>query len=263
MKIPQMFDLSNQIAVVTGGAGFLGQSISTALAEAGALVYICSRDTKHCEQIAAKLRKQTKSKIKAKFLDIQSSKSVTECFNEISKEHGKIDILVNNAAFSKLGTLEKMSEDDWILGIDTSINGVFRTTKAVIPIMKKYNYGSIINISSMYGLVSPDPRIYGDSKLNNPPNYGAGKSAIIQFTRYAAVYLAKKGIRVNTISPGPFPNPQVQKNKQFINNLENKIPLGRIGKPDEIKGSIVFLASHASSYITGTNVIVDGGWTAW
>jgi gluconate 5-dehydrogenase len=129
--------------------------------------------------------------------------------------------------------------------------------------MRKNHYGVIINISSMYGIVSPDSRIYGDSGYNNPPDYGAGKAAIIQFTRYSACHLACDGIRVNTISPGPFPGAEVQQNKTFMSNLENRVPLGRIGRPDDLKGAVVFLASNASSYVTGQNIVVDGGWTVW
>jgi gluconate 5-dehydrogenase len=129
--------------------------------------------------------------------------------------------------------------------------------------MEAKKQGVIINISSMYGIVSPDPRIYGDSGYNNPPDYGAGKAGIIQFTKYAACHLAAKGIRVNAVSPGPFPGAEVQKNEAFITNLKNKVPLGRIGQPADLKGVVVFLASDASSYITGQNIIVDGGWTVW
>jgi gluconate 5-dehydrogenase len=121
-------------------------------------------------------------------------------------------------------------------------------------------------LSSFWGqlqLVSPDPSIYGDSGFDNPPNYGAGKAAIIQFTRFAACHLGKKGIRVNAIAPGPFPNEKVQQNTQFIENLKRKNPLGRIGYPDDIKGAVVFFASDASSFITGAVLPVDGGWTAW
>ena len=156
-----------------------------------------------------------------------------------------------------------MTVEDWQYGIEGTINGVFRCTKAVLPIMKKNNSGSIINISSMYGIVSPDPSIYENNNFNNPPSYGAGKAAIIQFTRYSACYLSKNGIRVNAISPGPFPNQDVQKNHDFISKLEKKTPIGRIGHPNEIKGAIVFLASNASSYVTGENIHVDGGWTSW
>ena len=181
---------------------------------------------------------------------------------KMNKKFGRIDILVNNAFFCPWILLEEVSEKQWLEGLDGTINGVFRCTQAVIPYMKKRG-GSIINIASMYGIVSPDPRIYGNSGQNNPPGYGAGKAAIIQFSKYTACHLAGKNIRVNSISPGAFPNRNIQKNKKFISNLKNKIPLGRIGQPDEIQGAVVFLASDASSYVTGQNVVVDGGWTAW
>ena len=129
--------------------------------------------------------------------------------------------------------------------------------------MKKQKTGSIINIASIYGTVSPDPEIYENSGFDNPPEYGAGKAAIIQFTRYIAVHNAKYGVRANSISPGPFPNQTVQKNKKFMNNLKRKIPMNRIGHPNELKGITIFLASNASSFLTGENIHVDGGWTAW
>lgn len=263
MKIQKMFDLSGNVAVVTGGAGYLGQSISEGLAEAGATVYICSRNIEKCKRVASEINEKTGSKIEARFLDIHSKESVEKCFQNIFQDAGKIDILVNNAASFKGDKLEKISEEDWISGIDASINGVFRTTKIVSSMMEKNHHGSIINVSSIYGIVSPDPSIYGDSGFDNPPNYGAGKAAIIQFTRFAAVHLAKKGIRVNSISPGSFPKPSVQENQEFIKNLEKKIPLGRIGNPEELKGAIIFLASKASEYVTGSNIIIDGGWTSW
>lgn len=263
MNVKKMYDLSGNIAVVTGGAGYLGQSISEGLAEAGATVYICSRNIEKCNRIASEIKEKTNLKIKIKFLDILSKESISKCFESIFQEEGRIDILVNNAASFKGNKLEDISDEDWIFGIEGSINGVFRTTKIVAPLMEKNHYGSIINISSIYGLVSPDPSIYGKSGFDNPPNYGAGKAAIIQFSRFAAVHLAKKSIRVNSISPGSFPKPEVQKNKEFIKNLEEKIPLGRIGKPDELKGGIVFLASKASEYVTGSNIVIDGGWTSW
>lgn len=123
--------------------------------------------------------------------------------------------------------------------------------------------GTILNIASMYGVVSPNPEIYGTSGQNNPANYGAGKAAIIQFTRYLACHYGRKGIRANSISPGPFPNDQTQLNKEFIAQLSNKTALGRIGLPDELKGAVLLLVSSAGSYITGQNLAVDGGWTAW
>lgn len=263
MKIKDLFNLENNVAVVTGGTGYLGLNISEALAEAGATVYITGRNEKKCKETAEFLERSTGGRVKGLKIDIGSLQSIKNCFSQITKEMGKIDILVNNAFYSPGSNLRNISERDWLLGIDGTINGVFRCTKAIIPIMEKNKSGSIINISSMYGVVSPDPSIYGNSGCDNPPNYGAGKAAIIQFTRYTACHLAKKGIRVNAVSPGPFPKPEVQKDIKFMSNLKKKTPLGRIGQPYEIKGVIVFLAARASSYVTGANINVDGGWTAW
>jgi gluconate 5-dehydrogenase len=138
---------------------------------------------------------------------------------------------------------------------------VFRCTKLVLPFLN--DNASIINIGSMYGLVSPDPGIYGTTGLDNPGSYGAGKAAIVQFTRYCAVHLAPRKIRVNCISPGPFPDAAAQKNRTFLRALSRKVPLGRVGRPEEIQGAVIFLASAASGYVTGQNIIVDGGWTIW
>jgi gluconate 5-dehydrogenase len=172
-------------------------------------------------------------------------------------------VLVNNAGFFAMGNLTEISEEQWLAGIDGSLNGVFRCLQAGARAMLPAQSGSIINIASMYGVVSPDPSIYGSSGQDNPPNYGTGKAAIIQLTRYAACHLGRSGIRVNAISPGPFPKPQVQQNRDLIANLEAKTALGRIGQPHELKGAVVFLASAAASYVTGINLMVDGGWTAW
>lgn len=263
MNINKLFDLTGKTIVVTGGAGYLGQAISEGLAEAGATVYIVSSNEEKCKQFAKELEKKNITQCKSGYLNIQDELTIHDCFSKIIEESGKIDVLINNASFSAPGNVETMTESNWLKGLNGTINGVFRCTKAVLPIMLKQQTGNIINISSMYGLVSPNPEIYGDSGLNNPPNYGAGKAAINQFTRYVACHYGKYGIRANSVSPGPFPNEEVQKNASFIEQLKNKNPLGRIGKPEDLKGVMIFLASSASSYITGENICIDGGWTAW
>jgi len=263
MNVMKLFSLRGKVAIVTGGAGHLGSAISEALAEAGANLVVASRNEGNCKARASRLARDYKVKAMGIALDARSMDSISNCIKTVNGEMGAIDILVNNAVFSKQGPIETISEQDWVEGIDGTLNSVFRCTQAVIPYMEARKSGIIINISSMYGLVSPDPRIYGDTGYDNPANYGAGKAAILQFTRYAACHLAGKGIRVNAITPGSFPSPEVQKNKWFIANLENKVPLGRIGQPDDLKGVVVLLASAASSYITGQNIVVDGGWTAW
>ena len=259
-----MFSLKGKVAIVTGGAGYLGTAISESLAEHGANLVIASRNLDKCIELSFILSKKYGICAKGIELDICSSDSVSHCMEIVQSEMRSIDILINNASSGKPNIgIETVPESDWVEGIDCTINGVFRCTKGVIPYMKTNKSGVIINISSMYGIVSPDYRIYGNSGYNNPPDYGAGKAAIIQFTKYAACHLAADGIRVNAISPGPFPSVEVQRNKSFILNLENRVPLGRIGKPDDLKGAIVFLASDAASYVTGQNIIVDGGWTVW
>jgi len=262
MNVMELFSLKGKVVIVTGGAGHLGTAISEGLAEAGANVVIASRDVAKCQKLAEALAKKYKIHAIGAALDIRSTPVVRDCFEKVNRETGAIDILINNAAFGK-GRFITMTDQDWEEGIDGTINAVFRCTQAALPYMEAQKKGVIINIASMYGIVSPDPRIYGDSGYDNPPNYGAGKAAILQFTRYLACHLAGKGIRVNAITPGPFPNPEVQKNQRFISNLKNKVPLGRIGQPGDLKGAVVFLASEASSYITGQNIVVDGGWTAW
>ena len=146
--------------------------------------------------------------------------------------------------------------------VDGSLGVVFRGTREVVPFMKERG-GSIINYCSMYGLVAPDLRIYGDNPQKQPPNYGAGKAGVAQFTRYAAGALAGYNIRVNAVTPGPFPNPANQSDAQFNEKLAQKTMLGRFGRSYEMAGPVLLLASDASSFMTGSNIVVDGGWTAW
>jgi NAD(P)-dependent dehydrogenase (short-subunit alcohol dehydrogenase family) len=263
MKNKEMFNLKNKVAIVSGGTSHLGVSMVEALAEAGSKVYITSRSNEKAQKTVKSLNKKGIENICSISLDILKTESIKRCFKKISKIEGGIDILVNNSSYMTTGKLENVSNSNWEEGIDGTINGVFRTIQEVIPYMKKRKSGSIINIASMYGIVSPDPSIYKKTKFNSSPQYGTGKAAIIQFTKYAACHLGNENIRVNSVSPGPFPNLKIKKNLSFIKKLNEKTPLGRIGKPDELKGVILFLASDASSYVTGTNIPVDGGWTAW
>jgi NAD(P)-dependent dehydrogenase (short-subunit alcohol dehydrogenase family) len=264
LGVKDLFSLKGKTALVTGGAGHLGTSLCLALAQAGAQVIVAGRNQVKCQELAARLQRDTGIRSWGMNLDIRDMDSVKSAIEQLIESTGSLDILVNNAAFYSGLDLEKMGEDEWLAGLDGTVNHVFRCTNAVIPAMKQAGGGSIINISSMYGMVSPNPAVYRDSGLGNPPNYGAGKAAVLQFTRYSACYLGPYKIRVNAISPGPFPNPGVQaEHPWFIAELAAKTPLGRIGEPSELMGAVVYLASEASSYVTGTNLVVDGGWTSW
>ena len=258
-----LFDLTNKTIIVTGATGHLGIAMCEGLASMGANIAVASRDLNKVNYLARKLSKKYGGDHQGFQLDISDAESVQKTITEIITIYKKADVLINNANFYSMGKVEDYSDDEWVKGIDGTINAVHRCTKAVLPHMLENGRGNIINIGSMYGVVSPNPEIYGSSGQNNPANYGAGKAAIIQFTKYLACHYGIRGIRANSVSPGPFPNPKVQENKEFINQLSRKTALGRIGHPDELKGVLVMLASDASSYITGQNICVDGGWTAW
>ncbi|WP_400243369.1 SDR family oxidoreductase [Niallia sp. JL1B1071] len=262
-SLQELFSLENKVAFISGASGHLGSAISESLAECGANVVLAGRNQENNKRLAEKLANQFGVICLPVYLDISSRDSITNCVELALKEFEKVDILINNASYGSTGKIESMSDKDWEIGIDGTINQTFRLTNSILPYMVTQGSGNIINISSMYGVVSPNPEIYGDSGQNNPPNYGVGKAAIIQFTKYIACHYGKEGIRANCLSPGPFPKPEVLENGEFINQLACKNPLGRVGRPEELKGAIAYLASDASSFVTGHNLSVDGGWTAW
>ena len=171
--------------------------------------------------------------------------------------------MINNAAYLKGQNPEQITDKEWEFSIDGCLNSAYRCIREVIPQMKKQNSGKIINVSSMYGMVAPDLNIYEKyPQFLNPPHYGASKAGIIQLSKYFASYLGKFNINVNTITPGPFPSLAVQNQKGFIAELKNKTLLNRIGAPEDLQGAFIFLSSDSSNYITGQNIVIDGGWTS-
>jgi len=262
MDYKQLFDMTGKVCIVTGGTGYLGVENVKILKDFGAVVVvgdIRASETRwdNAEQSIADMYVEC---------DVSSTESIKKCFKAVYDEYGKIDVLINcanyGAGYGKESQIEFMTDEVWEKGIDGTAGVVFRGTREVIPYMKEKG-GSIINYCSMYGLVSPDLRIYGDNPQKQPPNYGTGKAGVAQFTRYAAGALGEYGIRVNAITPGPFPNPANQTDEVFNQKLAAKTMLGRYGKSYEIAGAILLLASDASTFMTGSNIVVDGGWTAW
>lgn len=252
-----LFSLKNKVAIVTGGYGYLGSAMVEALSQYGATVIVAGRNI---EKFNHKF--ENKSNILFEKIDISSTESIQLGFKNIFEKHKKIDILINNAVYSKTANPEMLSDEEWNVGIDGTLSSVFKCIREIIPYFKQNNSGKIINISSMYGMVAPDFKIYEKSeRFLNPANYGASKAGVIQLTKYYASYLAKYNINVNCISPGTFPSEFLQQDEVFINQLCGKNPMNRIGKPEELKGVVVLLASDSSSYITGQNIAVDGGWT--
>jgi len=263
-KLNELMSLDGKVAVVAGGAGLLGSQIAEVLAELGAHTIIASRNIEACRSKCEDLKSQfAGSKSTALELDISDKASINNCIKNITGNIGQLDILVTCAWSGKKNDWDSISDEDWDSDIEVSLNGVFRLIKAATPLLKQSS-GTILNIASMYGIVAPDYRLYKDVPQANPPSYGAAKAGIIQLTRYLASFLAEDGIRVNCISPGPFPYQEtIDQFPEFKERLCSKNPLGRLGIPHEIKGVAALLCTDASSYITGQNISVDGGWTSW
>ena len=262
-SVMDLFKLDKKVALVTGGAGHLGRAISHALAELGAQVVIASRGMEKCEAEAEELRRAGHL-ASATAIDICDGTSCQAAVDNILADHGRIDILVNNSYSFLEKRIDEISADEFAETLQTAVVGTFRLSQLVSLTMRKAGGGSIINLGSMYGLVGSYPEMYEGVPACISPSYHAAKGGILQLTRYLAVYWAKFGIRVNSISPGPFPKDTLRRdNPAFLAKLEEKVPLKRVGRPAELKGAVALLASEAGSYITGSNLVIDGGWTAW
>jgi len=259
-----IFNLNGRVAVITGGYGHLGSGMALALLDSGATVIVAGRTE---EKFRKKFAGQSLDRLHFQEFDLSSNDSVTKGFKDIYSTHQSLDILVNNGVFLRGRAQEGLTDEEFLQTMEGVIGTVHRCIREVTPYMKKNNYGKIVNISSMYGMVSPNFDLYeGDDceKYTNPPHYGAGKAAVLQLTKYYGVVLAKYGINVNAISPGPFPKSEIQQaNPAFIERLGKKNPLNRIGTPADLDGIIKLLSSEASNFICGQNIAVDGGWTIW
>lgn len=262
------FRLDGRVAFLSGATGHLGRAMAVAMAGAGAHVVLNARSVEALGSFAKTLQAQG-HKVSVACFDITDKSAVGEHIAKIGHQHGRLDVIVNNASAGRTGTIESASAEDFEQLYRVNVVASFEILQAALPLLRESarmtpGGASIVNIASMYGSVSPDPSIYGTSGANNPPHYGAAKAALIQFTRYAACHLAVDRIRVNCISPGPFPAAKyLERDPQFAERLSAKNPMRRVGDPVELQGPLLFLASDASSYVTGVDLAVDGGWTAW
>ena len=275
MKIQEKFDLTGRVAVVTGGVGLLGAEFCRTLAEAGAAVAVVDLNESASQAVAESL---TKSGYKSLSVpaDITQPESVNAAVESVLSDFGRIDVLVNSAALDPKfdpdavnkgitpGAFEDYPLDLWNAALDVNLTGMFLMTQACVrPMIDQGKKGSIINICSTYGLNGPDQRIYvkeGKRVAFKPVYYTVTKAGVMGFTKYLAAYYAETEIRVNALTPGGVFN---NHEDYFVNNYSAKTILGRMAKKDEMNGALLFLASDASSYMTGNNVVVDGGWTAW
>ena len=258
-----MFDLQDKHILITGATGHLGKKISVDLAKMGAIIYVNSRTRAACMELVDEIKSNGDNAICAAF-DVTHEQSI----KEFSNSTNQLDVLINNAYTGNGGTLLTAKVEDYVNSFEATVIASANLIKAFEPHLaksaKENGHSSIINIASIYGMISPDARLYDNDENCNPPFYGSAKAALIQLTKYAACELAMKNIRVNCIAPGPFPTNEVQcKSPELIKLIENKVPMGRIGSPEELVGPVAFLASKASSFVTGINLPVDGGWTSW
>lgn len=260
-----IFRLDGKIAIVTGGAGYFGKPISAALAEAGAHVIIGSRNKQHFAYYAKELN-QKGWKADGMLLDLSSEISIEKFVKKVHDKYGSIDILVNNAVTREgMKDLEDLNKGDIENTQLVNTTGLMLLTKHVIRIMRAQESGNIINISSIQGAVGPNFPVYGKTGMSSPVNYTYEKWGMVGFTRWLANYYGKFNIRANCISPGGY-GPGIVEDKtkeEFIENYKRLTPLGRFANDQDIKGPVIFLASKASSFITGQNLMVDGGWTSW
>ena len=265
MKTTELFDLTGKVAIVTGGRGLYGASISTGLCEMGATVVIASRNGEKCEEYAKELREQGYNAV-GMSLDLGSDESINAFVDEVVARFGKINILVNNAVDrSNMVCFEKATRQKLQDSVSINLNGQLLMAQAVIPHLLKQGGGSIINIGSIRSLDSPHFPLYPPAMSEQPVNYTTEKWALVGLTKYMAGFYGKDNIRVNCIAPGGF-NPGLAddpERKDFVKNYIDNCPLGRWANEDDIKGPVAFLASEASAYVTGATLVMDGGWTIW
>lgn len=261
----ELFSLKNKVAIVTGGRGLYGASISMGLCEMGASVVIASRNREKCDEFANTLRGHGYDAVGME-LDLNSDNSIKSLVAEVIEYYGKIDILVNNAVdrrnMTPLSSATRQKLQD---SVSTNLNGQILLSQAVLEHMIVQEKGSIINIGSTRGLDCPHFPFYPESWGDQPVNYTTEKWALIGLTKYMAGRYGKHHIRVNCIAPGGF-NPGLADSldkKSFIDTYIENCPLGCWANEDDIKGPVVFLASDAANYITGATLVMDGGWTIW
>jgi NAD(P)-dependent dehydrogenase (short-subunit alcohol dehydrogenase family) len=265
-----IFRVDGKVAVVTGGAGILGKGYCAALAEMGAKVVVSDLDAELCKSLAQEIDRSTGGCSFGLSVNLAEQVSVRDWANRILDKFGHVDILVNNAATKPEGfftPLDEYSLRTWNEVMAVNLTGVFLTVRELGPSMAAGSSGSIINVSSIYGIVGPDQRIYEGSwyeslggAINTPLAYSASKSAIVGLSRHLATYWGPYNVRVNCLVPGGVESGQ---NDEFIHRYAARVPLGRMAKAEEMIGALLFLASDASTYVTGHVLVVDGGLSAW
>ena len=266
-RTPDLFRLDGKVAIVTGAAGLLGEQHGLALAESGAHVVLVDLNGELCEQRARQIVAQNPVRALGVRGDVTRKDSWTALLEQVLAEFGHVDILVNNAAFTNQSRSAHYGADfsefpveDWHQILEVNLTGSFLGCQVMGRQMLEQGSGSIINIASLYGVVSPNHRLYPGTGTHQPVAYSVSKSGVISLTRYLATMWGEQGVRVNCITPGGVydEHPEL-----FLRRYAHQSPMGRMARKDEMRGALIYLASAASDYCTGHNLVVDGGWTAW
>ncbi|MHA1597315.1 MAG: SDR family oxidoreductase [Alphaproteobacteria bacterium] len=265
-SLKQLMDLSGRVALITGGAGHVGGEAASALAELGADVAIVDIDGAKATVTAESIAKTHTVKSVGMTIDLADEAALKALPENVVKQFGRLDIIVNSAAFVGTSELEgwavpfaEQSIETWRAALEVNLTAAFTLIQAAAPILEKSGSGSVINIASIYGMVGPDMRLYEATSMANPAAYGVSKGGLLQLSRWLSTALAPN-IRVNSITPGGIWRGQPD---SFVARYVERVPLGRMSREEDMKGAIAYLASDLSSYVTGENIVVDGGWTAW
>ena len=259
--IQKLFDLTGKVALITGGSGYLGQSLSRALAEAGATVVVGSRDRSRAQHVIDLLPTAEGTVHHAVVLDHMDEASLNDGFNAAVDSAGHVDILINNGQQGHPLDLTNVTAEAFNRDLQNATGYFLLARRLHDHLVSRSATGSVVMIGSMYGVVGSYPDAYEGICAASPVQYHTLKGGIVHMTRHLAAYWAKDGIRVNCLSPGPFPSEKAP--QAMVERLKQKNPMGRMGLPHELKGPLLLLVSDAGSYITGQNLLVDGGWTAW
>lgn len=262
--LDKLFRMDDRVVVVNGGAGRIGSKMCLAFGDVGAKVVVLDLDQGRAEQVAEQVRVEVGGEALAVAADSTDPESLANVLKQITEAFGLPFGLVNATQFRGTGFYGSDPADHpleaWNQVFNVNVTGVLLACQVFGKAMMAGNGGSIVNLSSTYGVVSADPRIYGDSGVNSPISYAGSKSAILNMTRYLAVHWREKNIRVNCLVPGGVFDNQ---GKEFVQNYSSRTPLGRMANAEEYQGAALYMLSDASSYMTGATVTVDGGWTAW
>ena len=274
MPKKHQFSLEGKTSIVTGAAGYFGRNFAEHLLANGSKIVLFDKDEKVIDLASSLKSRFASENIEHYQVDFYDEDAYRESLTQVVENNDSIDVLVNNAfEFSRRtgfndpsGKIDAIQKDQWMRCFESGLYWHAVATQVVAQKMKKQNRGSIINISSMYAIVSPDPKLYEGKKQFNPPSYSASKAALLAYTRYVASFYGEYGVRCNAILAGAFPHVGIEsdskvEDQDFLDRLANRTVLGRVGKVNDLIGTLLFLASDASDYVTGQGISVDGGWT--